>query len=133
MKALHVDLLPIKHQFYLIPDSAEETRMVSPTCIMLVLHLLHKNSFLNSSVMVSIYKTSFDEVWKNMNPGDGMSSRSFLGMPITRLHDASSTVTNDFYPPLSGGFFPDFTCFVFLNASVSSLGFVCVEPSLFIK
>ena len=69
----------------------------------------------------------YDVIWKNMNPGYRRSSHFLVGMPIIILHDASSALTNFFgYPPTSEGLVPYFTCFIFMNASSSSLSFVCV-------
>ena len=103
MKALHVYLLSRRHQFQSILASTAESRMVSPTKIMLALRLLRKNNYWTLSVMGSIFKTSCDEVWKNMSPGDGILSHSLEGMPILRLHDESSTFTNVFCSPLHQG------------------------------
>ena len=71
--------------------------MVSPTRIMLVLHLLRKNAPWTLFVMHSIFKTYCDDFWKNVIPVDGRSSHSLVGMPIMRLHDASSTFMSVFF------------------------------------
>ena len=119
MKALHVDLLSRRHQFSSFTDSVSAARMVSPTRIMLVFPLLCNNASLVLSVTGSFYKTYFDEVWHNIIPGDGRSSHSSVGIPIMRLHDLFLNFINVFCSPPSGGLFPDFSCFIFLNSSAT--------------
>ena len=70
MKALHVELLLKRHQFSPIPDSVYAAIIVSPTFMMSEFRLLCKNTYLDLSFMGYICKTSFDEVWHNMSPGD---------------------------------------------------------------
>ena len=109
MKVLHVDWFPRRHQFSSIHDSAAAYRILSPEQIMLALCLLHEKNSWTSFFMGSICKNSCDEVWKNMSTGDSRSSHYSLGIPITRLHDASSTFSKVFCsPPPSGGFFQIF-------------------------
>ena len=48
---------------------------------------------LDLSVIDSICKTSCDEVCHKLSPGGGRSSCSLVGVPVVRLHDASSTFT----------------------------------------
>ena len=91
MKALHVDLFSRRHHISSIWASAALVRVVSPTHIMLELSFLRKNTYWTLSVIGSIYKISCNYVWKNMSPEDGRSSHSFVGTPITILHDSSST------------------------------------------
>ena len=99
---------------------------------MLSLRLLYKNTSWDLYVLVSICKTSCDKVWQNMSQGNGILYHSLVGMPNTRLHDASSTFTNMFCSlTTSGGLFPYLACFVFLNVSTYSMRLVCVEHSLF--
>ena len=59
-----------------------------------------------------------------MSPRDGGSPHSSVGAPIMRLHEASLTFTNDFWSPPPGGLLGDFSCFILLNASASSLRLV---------
>ena len=96
MKALYVDWLLKGQHFLSISASVEAFRMVSPTHIMLEFHLLRKNIYFTSSVMGSIFKTSRDEIYTNMSTGDGISYHYLVGMPIIRLHDASSSLTDFF-------------------------------------
>ena len=87
--------------------------MVSPTHIMFEFRLLCEKNSWTLSVMVSIFKNSCVDVWKNMSPVDGISSHYLVGMPIMRLHGASSTFTDVFCStPPSGGLFPYF-CYSF--------------------
>ena len=89
--------------------------MVSLTNIMLKLHLLRKNSSLISLVISYICKTFCVEFWKYMISGNGRSYHSSVGIPIMILHDAYLTFSNVFCSPLSGGLFPYFYWFMFLN------------------
>ena len=133
MKELNVDWLLRSHKFSsLLASAAASSRMVYPTHIMSVLHLLYDNTSWDFSVIVSIWNTSCDEVWQNMSPRDGRSSYYLVGMPIMRLHYESSKSTNVFCStPPSIGLLPYFRCFVFLNASVSYFRSGCMEHSLF--
>ena len=62
MKALNVDLLSRRHKFSLIAVSSAVAKMVSPTRITLALTFFLKNASLVLSVIVSVFKTSFDVV-----------------------------------------------------------------------
>ena len=62
IKAFYIDLFSISHPFLPIPDSSAAYRMLSPTSINLVLRLLCKNASLILSVVVSVCKTSCDNV-----------------------------------------------------------------------
>ena len=97
MKAFHFDWLSRRRQFSSIPASYAEARMVSPTLIILVFPLLRESTYWTLSIMGSICKNYCDEVWENMSPGDRVSYHSSVGIPIMRLHDASSTFTNVFF------------------------------------
>ena len=105
--------------------------MVSTTHIMVSLLFLCENAYWDSSLLAKILKTACDEVWLNTRSGCGRSSHSLVGIPITRLHDSSSSSTNFLSPNTSGGLFQDYPCFIFLNASVSYLIIYWVEHSLF--
>ena len=74
MKTFHVDWLSIRHQFLSMSDSTAVSRMVSPTRIVLVLHLLHDNTSWDLFLMGSICKTYCYEVWKKMSSGYGRLS-----------------------------------------------------------
>ena len=97
VKSLHVDWFLRRHQFSSITDSAASASVVSPTHIMLVLHFLHENNHWDLSIMGSIFNTYCDDVWKKMSPVDGGLSHFLVEIPIMRLHDASSTLTNVFF------------------------------------
>ena len=96
MKALHVDWLSRRQQFSSMTASAAAARMVSTTRILLVLRLLWEKNSWASTVLVSIWRTSCDEVWLSMIPVDGILSHYLVGITIMRLNDASSTFTNGF-------------------------------------
>ena len=64
MKTFHVDWLSIRHQFLSMSDSTAVYRMVSPTRIVLVLHLLHDNTSWDLFLMGYICNTYCYEVWK---------------------------------------------------------------------
>ena len=97
MKALHVDLLSRRHQFSSITDSDATARMVSFTCITLVLPLLCDNAYLILSVILSVCKNSCDEVWQNTSPRDRRPSHSLVGIHTVILHDEYLTLTNVFF------------------------------------
>ena len=78
--------------------------MLSPTNIMLALCLLRKNTYCTLYVMDYIFKTSCGGVWKNMIPGDGISSHYLVVITIMILNDVSSTFTNFFLLLHKGGF-----------------------------
>ena len=62
IKAVHVDLLPRRHQLLSNTGSDAAARMVSLTRITVEFRLLCKNNYLLSSVIGSAYKTSCDEL-----------------------------------------------------------------------
>ena len=96
MMALNVYWLSRRHKFSSIPDSAAESSMTSPTHIKLALCFLCQNAYLISSVIGYVCKTSCDEVWQNMSPGDEKSSHYLVGIITMILHDESWTFTNVF-------------------------------------
>ena len=73
INALHADWLSIRHQLSSIPASAAESRMVSPTCIMLA------SPFLTLLLIDSVCRDSSVEVLQNMRPVDGSSTHYLVG------------------------------------------------------
>ena len=120
MNALHVNWLPRRHQFSLVPASDTVSRMVSPKCIIMAL------PFFILLLIGSVCGTSCVEVWQNTSPGDGGLNHYLVGDPTMRLHEASLKSSNAFCYPTPGGLLEleYFSCFSFLNASASSLSLV---------
>ena len=97
MEEFHIDWLSRIHQFTSILVSAAANSILYPTQIILALSLLRENTYWNLYVMDYIWKTSFDEVWKNTIPVYGRSPHYLVDIPIMRLHDTSLTFTNVFF------------------------------------
>ena len=125
MNVLHVDWLSRRRKISSIPVSAASDRMVSPTLIILVLPLF------TLLLIGSVCGTSLVEVWQNMRPGDVSLPHSSVDDTIMRLHEASLIFTNELWSPPPGGLLEYFSCFIFLNASASSLSLALVGQSLF--
>ena len=118
MNALHVDWLSIRHQLSLILASVVASRMVSLTCIIMVL------PFFILLLIGSVCRKSCVEVFQNMIPGDGGSPHSLVGGTIMTLHEASFAFTNNIWSPPPRGLLADFSCFIYLNSSTSSLNLI---------
>ena len=82
--------------------------------------------FFTLLLIVSVCRNSFVEVWYNKSPVDGGSPHSLVGDLIMILHEASLMFTNAFGYPTTGGLLGDFSYFIFLNESASSLSLVLV-------
>ena len=131
MKALRVYWFLRRHKCSSIQAYDAAASIVYTTRIMLAFLFLCENAYCASYVLPSIFNTACGEVWQNTSPVDGISSHYLVGITIIILHDASLEFINFLSPPLSGGLFPCFPFFVFLNASELSLIFAWVDHSLF--
>ena len=103
INAFHVDLLSRRHQFSSIPAFAVSSRMVFPTCVIMVLPLFIL------LLIGSICGISCVEVLHNMRLGDGVLPHSLVGSPIMKQHKASLTFTNAFWYPPPGELLEDFS------------------------